>query len=71
MSVTRGTCSVPRESDEILERALMIVQEQIANRKAEIANCDLEIARLKALEISLQNTIRITEHESRTTEHGN
>lgn len=62
--MTRDSRTVSRKSDEILERALMIVQEQIANRKAEIANCDLEIARLKALEISLKNSVRIMESQN-------
>jgi hypothetical protein len=48
-------------SDEILKNALMVIQEGIANRKAEVANCDAEIARLKSVEISLQNAIRIME----------
>jgi hypothetical protein len=58
------------ENREILKRALMMIQDQIANRKAEVANCDAEIARLKALEISLQNVIRMADHESQVTSHG-
>jgi hypothetical protein len=42
-----------------LEKALLETQQMVADKKAELAVVDAELARLRALEMSLANAIRI------------